>query len=165
MRSSRTGYSTMFYKMFVYGRPLTWTKILALQEDSAHRWMPDNPQDSDVCFTDAIWTLRGGEIHLRCEECPAPAAASYRPSRFFHSIIDRDRETITHCDGAIRIFTAEEADRRAATHVRDAGKIGARVKLFQIDGDIQAQHWSEIFRSFFVWNDDIATFAEELATG
>ena len=55
--------------MDAFGRPLTWRKLLELREESLHRWVPDR-RGSDVAFSDAIWTPRDDEIHLRCEEVP-----------------------------------------------------------------------------------------------
>jgi hypothetical protein len=73
MIAPRKGYAGYMAKMDVYGRPLTWQKVLQLRDESAHRWMPDR-QDSDVAFTDAIWAPRDEEIHLRCEEVPTERA-------------------------------------------------------------------------------------------
>ncbi len=163
MRAPRAGYRSMAYKMLVYGRPLTWRKILALKDESHHRWMPDR-QDSDVAFTDVVWTPRANEVHLRCEECPKPSAARYRPSRFLHAIIDRDAGAVVHTDGALRIFDDEEAAARTCTHVRSAGKVGVRVKLFQLDGQLDTERWTELLQAFFIWNDDIQEFVAGLAT-
>ena len=163
MCAPRAGYCSMMYKMFVYGRPLTWKNIFSLTEESHHRWMPDR-QDSDVAFTDAVWTPRANEVHLRCEECPKPSAIRYRPSRFFHAIIDRDARSVVHTDGALRIFDDTEADARMSTHVRSAGKVGVRVKLFQLDGLLPTERWTELIQAFFIWNDDVRRFVAAIAT-
>lgn len=165
MCSARGGYRAMFYKMNVFGQPLTWRKILALSKEATQRWMPDEPDDSDVAFTDAVWTPRDDEVHLRCEECPRPFAASFRPSRYFHAVIDRKRESIVHCDGALRIFSHDQASGRNGMHVRDAGKLGDRVKLFQIDDELDSETWATLLKTFFLWNRDIEGFAAELAAG
>ena len=124
--------------------------------------MSDQPDEAQTCFTDAVWTPRDGEIHLRCEECPKPLLASYRPSRYFHAIIDRARAVVTHCDGGIRIFDYTEAMARSSLHLREAGKVGARVKLFQLDGEIDNQLWSQLFQSLFIWNEDVRRFVAGL---
>jgi len=162
MYSPRKGYRSMCYKMNVFGQPLNWRKILNLRSDSMHRWMPDQPDSSDVAFTDAVWTPRDNEVHLRCEECPKPTASGYRAPRYFHSVIDRNRQTIIHCDGALRIFDDNESAERNDTHVRDAGKIGTRIKLFQIDDELKAENWTQLFIVFFIWNSDIEGFANAL---
>jgi hypothetical protein len=163
MCSAREGYRAMFYAMNVFGPPLTWRNILDLPQEVSQRWMPDAPDKSEVAFTDAIWTPRKGEVHLRCEECPKAMAAEFRPSRYFHAVIDRKGETVVHCDGALRLFSREEADERSTMHVRDAGKIGTRVKLFQIDAKVDSKFWAALFKSFFIWNRDIEKFADALA--
>lgn len=165
MSSSREGYRAMIYRMRVFGKPLTWRKILALPNETTERWMPDDPDSSDVAFTDAVWTPRDDEIHLRCEECPKPLTASYRPARYFHTVIDRTTESIMHCDGALRIFSPDEARDRNDMHVRDAGKLGTRVKLFQIDGKLDSLTWTTLLKAFFLWNQDIEKFADKLAVG
>jgi hypothetical protein len=165
MNSAREGYRAMFYKMNVFGPPLTWRKILNLPHEVAQRWMPDRPDESDVAFTDAVWSPRDDEVHLRCEECPKPTAAEFRASRYFHAVIDRKSESIVHCDGSLRLFSADEANERADTHVRNAGKIGIRVKLFQVDAEIDSERWSTLLKAFFVWNQDIEKFSADLAAG
>ena len=70
-----------------------------------------------------------------------------------------------HCDGALRLFSRDEAEERSAMHVRDAGKIGARVKLFQIDDELDSESWATLLKTFFLWNRDIEKFAAELAAG
>jgi len=92
------------------------------------------------------------------------ASPEFRPSRYFHAVIDRKSESIVHCDGALRLFSRDEANDRTAIHVSDAGKIGTRVKLFQIDAKLDSQTWATLFQSFFVWNRDIETFSAGLAS-
>ena len=70
-----------------------------------------------------------------------------------------------HCDGALRIFSRDEAKERVSIHVREAGKAGTRVKLFQIDDVIDSETWATLLMTFFLWNRDIETFAAELAAG
>ena len=151
--------------MRVFGQPLTWRKILALPNETTERWMSDDPDNSDVAFTDAVWTPRADELHLRCEECPKSFATSYRPARYFHTVIDRKTESIVHCDGALRIFSHDESSQRNAMHVRDAGKLGTRVKLFQIDDKLDSRTWAALLKAFFLRNRDIEKFVDELAVG
>lgn len=165
MCSAIDGYQAISYRMNVFGQPLTWRKILALPKEATQRWMPDDPDRSEIAFTDAVWTPRDDEVHLRCEECPKPFAASFRPARYFHAIIDRESEAITHCDGALRIFSKEQARDRNDIHVRDAGKVGIRVKLFQVDDKLDSAAWATLLKTFFLWNRDIEEFARELAAG
>ena len=63
-----------------------WRKILELSQETTQRWMPDEPDESNVAFTDAVWTPRDGEVRLRCEECPKPTSSDFRPSRYFHAV-------------------------------------------------------------------------------
>lgn len=162
MRSPRDGYATPFFKMNVFGRPLTWDSVLSLRQESAHQWIPDPTRDSEVSRTDAVWTPRDGEVHLQCEECPTEAAAPHRPARYFHTIVNKARRVVTHCDGAIRIFDSIDARNRSGLHLRTTGKIGTRIKVFQVDGELNSEQWSELFQSFFIWNEDVEKFIAQL---
>lgn len=164
MRTRRDRYRSMMYKMLVYGRPLRWRCVLELREECHHRWTPSR-QGGDVAFTDAVWTPRDNEVHLRCEECPTVSAARYRPSRYLHAIIDRSIGAVVHTDGALRIFDHDEALARVDTHVRRAGKMGSRIKLFQLDGRLDTERWTELLQAFFIWNDDIREFVGSLVGG
>jgi len=60
----------MFYKMWLYGRPLDWDRLGNLEEPDTGRWMPD-AYIKGMPFTDFVWDRRGNEVHFRCEEVPA----------------------------------------------------------------------------------------------
>ncbi len=154
MRSRSDEYAASFYKMAVYGPALSWQDLLGLTTEVTQRWMPDNPDRSDIQFTDVVWTPQGDELHLKIEEVPKYEAREYRPSRYLHAIVDRRAGEFVHCDGAIRIFDEVESKERIDTHVRRAGKLGVRIKLFQIDSILQLSAVMNLVSTFFVWNDD-----------
>ena len=158
-----TGYRTPFFTMQVWGGQLTWAEVLSLKQERTWRWVPDG--EGDTLCTEAVWTPRDDEVHLQCEEVPRPEAASFRAARYFHTIVSRSQEAVIHCDGAVRIMTPSEASRRTRVHVRDAGKVGTRVKVFQVDGTIEPSDWSALMAAFFVWNDDAQDFARKMALG
>jgi hypothetical protein len=155
------GYHAPIFTMEVWGGPISWSEVLALKKERTWRWTPDH--ESDTAFTEAVWTPRGDEVHLQCEEVPKPHAASFRPSRYFHTIVDRSLASVVHCDGAVRILTPAEAQSRNTTHLRDAGKVGTRVKVFQVDGAIDSAVWTSLMSAYFVWNEDAQTFARGMA--
>ena len=61
-------------------------------------------------------------------------------------------------DGAIRIYSFEEIEVRNTCHVKDIGKIGKRIKIFQIDNELELEDWSNIASSFYVWNEDVQKY-------
>lgn len=151
----KDSYSQMFYRMLVYGKPPKLDKLNTLKSISHLRWMPDDIENSEALFTDALWYPRDNQVHFVCEEIPKTDSYWYRGSRYFHAIYDCSMNKIIHLDGAIRIYSESEIIDRINCHVKDIGKIGKRVKIFQINGELSTNIWSKITASFFVWNEDV----------
>jgi hypothetical protein len=147
-------YSPMMYKMTLYGTKLDWEKLLTLKDDDHGRWMSER---QDTMWTDYVWRPEKQEIHFTCEELPNLKEVSFRGSRYFHAIFDKDTGLIKHCDGAIRIYNQYEYQERLKFHVRNADvrKTGKRVKLFQVDQDIDKFDFMKLVTSFMVWNHDV----------
>lgn len=74
--------------------------------------------------------------HHKLKDLPKDGSHWHRASRYLHSVSSRQKNRISHMDGAIRIYSKQEIKERNSTHVRKIGKIGNRVKIFQIDYDI-----------------------------
>lgn len=146
------------FKMFVYGVSLDWSQIISLKEELHGRWMPDYPFEDKSKFTDVSWSPRSYEIHFSCEEVPHRDHIDFRGSRYLHAIFAPKRNCFVHLDGAIRYFSPDEIDKRLGIHVRNSGKLGKRVKIFQLDGDISPAVWSTMVSSFFVWNYDVMNY-------
>lgn len=149
------GVSGMKHKMWVYGTTLGWEEIATLSEPAHGRWMPHPLTTGAVAFTDYVWDPRGNEVHFICEEVPQESAIYSRGSRYFHSIYLPETNTFRHIDGAVRLYDKDAITARLATHVRNAGKVGERLKLFQVDGEIHEEHWSALANAFFIWNQDV----------
>ncbi|MFI5263019.1 MAG: hypothetical protein ACHQM6_00730 [Candidatus Kapaibacterium sp.] len=155
------GYRQMMYRVNIYGPDFDWNRILSLRNEEHNQFMPE--QDSSAAYetyyTEVVWSPRGNEIHFIAEEIPTTAVCSLRGGRYMHSIFDKNREAFVHIDGAIRYYSAEELNIRKDIHVRNAGKIGKRIKLFRIDADVPLQDWKALLGSFYIWNNDIANYA------
>ncbi len=151
-------YSHMNFRMLVYGKPPNLEELNSLRTISHLRWMHDNIEKFDSLFTDALWYPRDNQVHFICEEVPKTDSFWYRGSRYFHAIYDCSLNKIVHLDGALRIYTERENIHRISCHVKDIGKIGKRVKIFQVDGEMSINNWSNITASFFVWNDDVQNY-------
>ena len=124
-----------FYRMDVYGRPLDWDRIRNLQSPDHGRWLPGNLSRSSL-FTDYAWVPHDDEVDFICEELPPRDEVEERGSRYLHAVYDRRHHRITHLDGAVRVYNADELTSREASHVRNAGKVGTRVKVFRSDHQI-----------------------------
>ena len=82
---------------------------------------------------------RESEVHFISEEIPKTSTAWFRGSRYFHAIYNCSNQKIIHLDGAIRIYSVEEVKARNNCHVKDIGKIGKRIKIFQINRELELE--------------------------
>ena len=146
--------------MRVYGQTLDWNRIERLKCIEHGRWSPDSHGDPTQC-TEYAWEPRGSEVSFVCEEVPKLSAAHRRPGRYFHSIYLPAEATISHLDGAVRIYTDSEISERHVHHVRNAGKVGLRAKVFRIDEPLSRTALSLLCQTFFVWNRDVSDYFKE----
>jgi hypothetical protein len=155
----------MMYRMTVYGRPLDWNRLAVLKDDDFGQWLNEH-QNDDTQYTDYVWSAKkNDELHFSCEEVPKQEVREIRGSRYFHAIFDKQTGTIKHCDGAIRLYTQDELEYRGRYHIKDAEvrKIGRRIKLFQGDNlKMSTEDFTLLARSFFVWNNDVHQYFEQL---
>lgn len=158
----KSQYTGVCYKARVYGQSLNWDEIFRLRDELHGKWMEDENSPRLMHFTEVVWTPRGDEIHFQCEEIPSKEDNMLRGSRYFHSILDKDTKQFKHIDGALRFYSNDELITRQSLHVRNAGKIGQRIKVFRVDGSIPIDLWGELVQSFFFWNNDIINY---IATG
>jgi hypothetical protein len=150
-------FPAMHYRMWMYGRPLDWGRVEALQEPEHGRWMPDSPLSRGE-FTDYAWTPRDAEVHFVCEEIPDAEITSTEAARYLHAVYVRASRSIEHFDGAIRVYAREEIQQRRTLHARKAGKMGLREKVFVVDGPTDPDSLSQVAQAFFVWNSDVQQY-------
>ncbi len=155
-------YNPMVYRMWIYGRPLDWSRIKSLKTEEFGQWL-DESQKKDVGLTDFVWRPDEKEVHFTCEELPSSEYVKYRGSRYFHAIFDKKTGNIIHCDGAIRVYDENELQTRNQFHVRnsDVRKIGKRVKIFQIDDELPQDDFGTLAGNFFVWNQDVLNYFDK----
>ena len=150
-------YRTTMYKMLVYGRALDWDRFAQLHEEDHGRWLPGKLTSGVKC-TEYVWTPRENEVHFRCEEIIDANRVLLWGCRYLHAVYQPNTERILHLDGALRFLSDDEFALRQSCHLRHAGKIGNRIKLFRIDAPVKREHLVEIAPQFFVWNYDIARY-------
>jgi hypothetical protein len=146
-----------FYRMDVYGRPLDWDRIRLLREVEHGRWMPGKLSTKSL-FTDYAWVPHADEVDFLCEEVPPVAEVEDRSARYLHAVFNKQKNCLTHLDGAIRFYTLADLEKREKEHVRNAGKVGRRVKVFRTDHPVSPDTMSDIVQAFFVWNYDVARY-------
>ena len=147
----------MGYYMWVYGRPLDWNRIAALSEPEHGRWLPDG-KDSRHAYTDFIWDPRPDGVHFVCEEIPSEEYCESHAARYLHAIYEPREARLTHFDGALRVYTKAELHARNQTHVRKAGKVGKRIKMFRLTKPIGHECFGDLATSFLVWNYDVQAY-------
>ena len=156
----KDSFTPAMFKMFVYAAPINWDGIGRLREQHHGRMLADTPLDRGE-VTEFCWEPRDDGIHFICEELPRSEYIGFEAARYLHAIYEPSTESITHLDGALRIYTAEQLDQRRGSHVRNAGKAGVRRKIFRIDEPVHRDVFSLIAQAFFVWNQDLATYFRE----
>jgi hypothetical protein len=151
------GFVSQAFRMFAYGRPLDWQRITELRGEEFARWLPDEmSMPLDIAFTDVVWSRRSDDIHFECEE--VPKARAMRAARYFHAIYDPETQTIVHSDAALRFYSESELAARGGEHLRKLSKVGVRVKLFRVDGEIDPEIWSGLVAGAFSGNNDVQRY-------
>lgn len=146
-----------FYRMDVYGRPLDWDRIRSLREVEHGRWM-SGKRSTKSLFTDYAWMPHADEVDFLCEELPLIAEVQARGARYLHAVYDKRANCLIHLDGAIRAYDLPDLEQREKEHVRNAGKMGSRTKVFRTDQPVSPDTMSDIVQAFFVWNYDVARY-------
>lgn len=150
-------FSSMSYKMWIYGRPIDWDRIANLQASEHGRWHP-GPLSRGCEFTDFVWTPRSPEVHFIAEEVPTLVDVTGEAARYVHAVYVPAEKVISHFDGALRLYTGRELRDRHEIHVRNAGKVGVREKVFRMDIAIPRESFSSIVQAFYVWNQDVGDY-------
>lgn len=81
-----------------------------------------------------------------------------RAARYFHSIYNPHAQVIVHADAALRFYSDGELAARKAEHLRKLSKVGVRVKLFRVDGEIDPEVWSGLVAGAFSGNNDVQRY-------
>lgn len=157
---SSASFPQMMYKMIVYAKPVNWDGIGQLKEQHHGKMLADKPSERAE-ITEFCWDPRNDGIHFTCEELPPLERIHFEGARYMHAIYDPNIQAITHFDGALRIYTSEQLESRQKEHLRIAGKVGLRRKIFRADKPIDRESFSLIAQAFFVWNDDLARYFRE----
>lgn len=69
--------------------------------------------------------------------------------RFVHSIVNPERKTAFHLDGAIRLYDEDGMIARSEVDFKDAGRKTDYTKLWRVDGEISLESWKELISHYF----------------
>ena len=147
----------MTYTMWWWGTAQSWNQMKSRAGGNFGVWGPD-PLTHGVQRTEYVWSSRRDEGHFQLEELPSQDCLETRGARYCHAIYDSTRECVVHLDGALRILPPDEWKARTCTHLKDAGKVGARLKIFRLDEAMSDEALAALCASYFVWNEDVRKF-------
>lgn len=72
--------------------------------------------------------------------------------RYAHAEFSADQAAITHFDGAIRAYPADDYFARIDTSIDKAGKHSEYSKLFRFDGELPISDWKRLLTDYFQGN-------------
>ena len=72
--------------------------------------------------------------------------------RYIHSFLTDNKQSIAHCDGAIRAYTMEEYEYRKTLPINQAGKASRYTKLFRVDGELTVGEWKHLVANYYQGN-------------
>lgn len=114
------------------------------------------------------WSMdKEGHKVVQIEELsddPGASRAGLRLLRYLHAIRDIERGVFIHCDGAVRAYTHEQYEARAAKgYVTGRESAGRYRKVFRLDGDIETDAWSNIAARWFRGNRLMKEYLDSLS--
>ena len=116
------------YKMLVYAAPVNWESMSKLRLPPMERCKRTNQRTKANSRNSAgIPGTNRNSLHLR--RAPPRERIEFTGARYLHAIYDPTSQSITHFDGALRIYTGQELEKRHAVHIRKAGRRGAKKGL------------------------------------
>lgn len=153
-------FSQMELRAWWYGTDLDWNEISGLKGVIHRQAGPDARSKGIMSRTDIAWVRRGKEVHFVCEELPPQKDLEVRGSRYLHAVYRPDLSAFVHVDGAVRLFTPGELERRWAEKVHEGGKAGRRIKIFRIDGIVTQDDFGTLAATLFYGNPDVAEYLQ-----
>lgn len=99
---------------------------------------------------------------MEIEEVPPPGTGNGEVvlSRYLHTIRDTRRRSFVHLDGAIRVYDANAYGARHQKAMPDVGRMGRRIKMFRVDGDIPNDEWANLVSYYFRQNGMVAEYID-----
>lgn len=114
--------------------------------------------------TEFFWYSRDGSHIFEAEEIrsvPNLNDESLSPlygQRYIHSMVDENTGTITHLDGAVRIYNHFMIDRRINIDLSKAEKNTDYIKLWRLDHSISVNTWKTLIHYYYRDNETIAEY-------
>lgn len=114
------------------------------------------------------WSMdKEGHKVVQIEELSDDLGASragLRLLRYLHAIRDIERGVFIHCDGAVRAYSHEQYEARAAKGFVTGRESAERYrKVFRLDGAIETDAWSNIAARWFRGNSLMKEYLDSLS--
>ena len=154
-------YSGSFERL--YGKKINWEE-LSNTEENIHADFVD--YETGV-KTQIFWKkINDEELQFYCEELPLYDEINERGSRFYHAIYNVKTKLITHFDASTIIYSELEFYERNNVKLWDLShKLGKYCKIYRIYGDINRDLFTSMVTNYFVRNNDIKKYFDELNEG
>lgn len=116
----------------------------------------------DLKETEFLWSVRENLKTFQIEEISSENQVfdGFKINRYFHSIRDIAKKTITHLDGAVKIYDSSYY-KRLATRMPNEQKALKYIKTFRIDGSIKLEDWIEVACFYFKGNEMVPDYFSE----
>lgn len=107
-----------------------------------------------------LWSCKEGVKTLQVEE--VVSADSRKHGRYLHAEYELGTRCFRHIDGAVMIYTAEDAVTRREHDCRlpASPRAARKPKLFRIDGPVAIDEWASLLTHFFRGNPLIVEYLE-----
>ena len=123
-------------------------EILALKEPA---YAVHGKSNTDNGLSEAVaqfcWEPAHDRIELKCETIDSKSALSC--TLFLHAVIDTNKKTFTHMDGAIYVYSNSDYALRYASNPMHKVDTCSRKKIFFINGDFSFDDGIAIIATFF----------------
>lgn len=119
---------------------------------------------SGISRTEFGWYKQDNKKTLECEEiADEPSYGLNNESygcRYIHSMLDEEKQSPYHLDGAIRLYSEERMIERLDIDIKKASRDTTYTKLWRIDGNINIILWKSLIVDYFRDNTLISEYLE-----
>lgn len=146
----------------LYGKKINWNELSNTKTNVTAEFMD---KETGV-KTQIFWKkMDDGRLQFFCEELPLLDEITERGSRFFHAIYDSKAQLITHFDASTIIYSEQEFIKRNSKKLWDlSSKLGKYCKIYRIYGEIDRDLFAGVVVNYFVHNDDVKSYFDELSS-
>jgi hypothetical protein len=154
-------YQEMFESDYWFGAPFDQGRLDDRADVGVTAFFRSQPSPLDFFFgkllrTEVFRNVDGDVKTFEIEELidVSEAHGEYVLNRYVHAERDMKRGVFRHCDGAVKIYLRDQYEQRVDPERRLPDKSSHRkLKVFRIDGEIDAEVWINLTLLFFRGNE------------